>query len=250
MATSWWFAPQTYVPTVFENYTACLELEDQRVELSLWDTSGNWPSLLPLVLGAAFPERCTSGETPCTNHCRQRLAAAGWNEKKKINKNPPRWCWKVGRVIRDNARLTFEATRWTAKVKRGPIRHSCPSPGVSLFVCVPPETEQKWADYSSWFAFSDFCASYVHFDYACKRGSMCQCRSLWGCANRWPGFVLIFFFLNSGVCSTCLIPPTHPPTPPLMRPPNACAATPGHRWQTEPGALVCISMSVNNKSFI
>lgn len=34
--------PQTYVPTVFENYTACLELEEQRVELSLWDTSGKW----------------------------------------------------------------------------------------------------------------------------------------------------------------------------------------------------------------
>ncbi|XP_034552645.1 rho-related GTP-binding protein Rho6-like [Notolabrus celidotus] len=33
--------PETYVPTVFENYTACLELEDQRVELSLWDTSGS-----------------------------------------------------------------------------------------------------------------------------------------------------------------------------------------------------------------
>ncbi|XP_075897827.1 rho-related GTP-binding protein Rho6-like isoform X1 [Nelusetta ayraudi] len=33
--------PETYVPTVFENYTACLELEDQRVELSLWDTSVN-----------------------------------------------------------------------------------------------------------------------------------------------------------------------------------------------------------------
>ncbi|AWP09640.1 Calcium channel voltage-dependent beta 3a [Scophthalmus maximus] len=33
--------PQTYVPTVFENYTACLELEEQRVELSLWDTSGS-----------------------------------------------------------------------------------------------------------------------------------------------------------------------------------------------------------------
>lgn len=31
---------QTYVPTVFENYTACLDLEDQRAELSLWDTSG------------------------------------------------------------------------------------------------------------------------------------------------------------------------------------------------------------------
>uniref|UniRef100_A0A8C2ECP9 Rho-related GTP-binding protein Rho6 n=1 Tax=Cyprinus carpio TaxID=7962 RepID=A0A8C2ECP9_CYPCA len=31
----------TYVPTVFENYTAGLELEEQRVELSLWDTSGS-----------------------------------------------------------------------------------------------------------------------------------------------------------------------------------------------------------------
>ncbi|KAM7411982.1 hypothetical protein PAMA_021785 [Pampus argenteus] len=34
--------PETYVPTVFENYTACLELEEQRVELSLWDTSGGY----------------------------------------------------------------------------------------------------------------------------------------------------------------------------------------------------------------
>lgn len=34
---------QTYVPTVFENYTAGLELEEQRVELSLWDTSGKGP---------------------------------------------------------------------------------------------------------------------------------------------------------------------------------------------------------------
>uniref|UniRef100_A0A3B3BKE8 Rho family GTPase 1 n=1 Tax=Oryzias melastigma TaxID=30732 RepID=A0A3B3BKE8_ORYME len=33
--------PETYVPTVFENYTASLNLEDQRVELSLWDTSGS-----------------------------------------------------------------------------------------------------------------------------------------------------------------------------------------------------------------
>lgn len=43
---------QTYVPTVFENYTACLELEDQRVELSLWDTSGK--SLLTAVGGSFF----------------------------------------------------------------------------------------------------------------------------------------------------------------------------------------------------
>ncbi|XP_061758286.1 rho-related GTP-binding protein Rho6-like [Nerophis ophidion] len=40
--------PETYVPTVFENYTACMDLDGQRVELSLWDTSGE--HLLPLSL--------------------------------------------------------------------------------------------------------------------------------------------------------------------------------------------------------
>lgn len=40
LTTVYMLHPQTYVPTVFENYTACLELDDQRVELSLWDTSG------------------------------------------------------------------------------------------------------------------------------------------------------------------------------------------------------------------
>jgi len=28
------------VPTVFENYTASFEIDKQRIELSLWDTSG------------------------------------------------------------------------------------------------------------------------------------------------------------------------------------------------------------------
>lgn len=31
---------QNYVPTVFENYTASFEIDKQRIELSLWDTSG------------------------------------------------------------------------------------------------------------------------------------------------------------------------------------------------------------------
>lgn len=31
---------QTYIPTVFENYTSGLEIEEQHIELSLWDTSG------------------------------------------------------------------------------------------------------------------------------------------------------------------------------------------------------------------
>ncbi|KAI4876273.1 hypothetical protein NFI96_004436 [Prochilodus magdalenae] len=31
--------PENYVPTVFENYTASFEIDTQRIELSLWDTS-------------------------------------------------------------------------------------------------------------------------------------------------------------------------------------------------------------------
>ncbi|XP_005061453.1 PREDICTED: rho-related GTP-binding protein Rho6 [Ficedula albicollis] len=47
--------PETYVPTVFENYTACLASEEQRVELSLWDTSGNpfWHTETPTLWGEA-----------------------------------------------------------------------------------------------------------------------------------------------------------------------------------------------------
>ncbi|XP_056443947.1 rho-related GTP-binding protein RhoE-like [Gadus chalcogrammus] len=33
--------PESYVPTVFENYTASFEIDMQRIELSLWDTSGS-----------------------------------------------------------------------------------------------------------------------------------------------------------------------------------------------------------------
>ncbi|RLV88865.1 hypothetical protein DV515_00015215 [Chloebia gouldiae] len=32
--------PQSYVPTVFENYTASFEIDKQRTELNMWDTSG------------------------------------------------------------------------------------------------------------------------------------------------------------------------------------------------------------------
>ncbi|MBN3276156.1 RND2 protein, partial [Polyodon spathula] len=33
--------PENYVATVFENYTASFEIEKQRIELNMWDTSGN-----------------------------------------------------------------------------------------------------------------------------------------------------------------------------------------------------------------
>lgn len=38
---------QNYVPTVFENYTASFEIDKQRIELNMWDTSGE--ACLPFV---------------------------------------------------------------------------------------------------------------------------------------------------------------------------------------------------------
>ena len=32
--------PEVYVPTVFENYVADIEVEGKQVELALWDTAG------------------------------------------------------------------------------------------------------------------------------------------------------------------------------------------------------------------
>ncbi|XP_022061815.2 rho-related GTP-binding protein RhoN-like isoform X1 [Acanthochromis polyacanthus] len=46
--------PENYVPTVFENYTASFEIEKQRIELNMWDTSGSayYDNVRPL----AYPD--------------------------------------------------------------------------------------------------------------------------------------------------------------------------------------------------
>ncbi|XP_058676557.1 rho-related GTP-binding protein RhoN isoform X2 [Ammospiza caudacuta] len=46
--------PESYVPTVFENYTASFEIDKQRTELNMWDTSGSayYDNVRPL----AYPD--------------------------------------------------------------------------------------------------------------------------------------------------------------------------------------------------
>ena len=34
--------PEVYVPTVFENYVADIEIDGKQVELALWDTAGRY----------------------------------------------------------------------------------------------------------------------------------------------------------------------------------------------------------------
>ncbi|TRY95613.1 hypothetical protein DNTS_017823 [Danionella cerebrum] len=46
--------PESYVPTVFENYTASFEIDKHRIELNMWDTSvpvGMFSSAAAVVLG-------------------------------------------------------------------------------------------------------------------------------------------------------------------------------------------------------
>ncbi|OPJ74556.1 hypothetical protein AV530_001404 [Patagioenas fasciata monilis] len=54
MAPSCDLQPESYVPTVFENYTASFEIDKQRTELNMWDTSGSayYDNVRPL----AYPD--------------------------------------------------------------------------------------------------------------------------------------------------------------------------------------------------
>uniref|UniRef100_A0A4W5NV54 Uncharacterized protein n=1 Tax=Hucho hucho TaxID=62062 RepID=A0A4W5NV54_9TELE len=63
--------PENYVPTVFENYTASFEIDKQRIELNMWDTSGKTISALCIYLLKAddksipLAAQLGSDDSPC-----------------------------------------------------------------------------------------------------------------------------------------------------------------------------------------
>ena len=56
--------PEVYVPTVFENYVADIEIDGKQVELALWDTAGMKQS--HCVWSYLFPSNNVS---PVLYHC-------------------------------------------------------------------------------------------------------------------------------------------------------------------------------------
>ena len=69
--------PEMYVPTVFENYVADIEIDGQQIELALWDTAGEegacsldgWmvgrPYRLPVSHAPVQARRITTASAPC-----------------------------------------------------------------------------------------------------------------------------------------------------------------------------------------
>ncbi|ETE71449.1 Rho-related GTP-binding protein RhoN, partial [Ophiophagus hannah] len=66
-------AAENYVPTVFENYTASFEIEKQRIELNMWDTSDI--RKISSALAQAANSRCGA---VIMMRCGINIAEAGW----------------------------------------------------------------------------------------------------------------------------------------------------------------------------
>merc|ERR1712021_252390 len=83
--------PEVYVPTVFENYVADIEVDNRQVELALWDTAGqeDYDRLRPL----SYPDTdvilmCFSIDSPEVKHFCPNVPIILVGNKKDLRNDP------------------------------------------------------------------------------------------------------------------------------------------------------------------
>ncbi|TNN47230.1 Rho-related GTP-binding protein RhoE [Liparis tanakae] len=102
--------PENYVPTVFENYTASFEIDKQRIELNMWDTSGDW------CLTSGF---LRLREKKCALLFWSRLSGQRYQSNVKLIS------FDSSEVVSENRRMPMQL--WL------PAPHQSPLPSVSLW---------------------------------------------------------------------------------------------------------------------
>eukprot|EP00108_Taenia_solium_P000355 TsM_000707300 transcript=TsM_000707300 gene=TsM_000707300 len=109
--------PEVYVPTVFENYVADIEMENTRVELALWDTAGqeDYDRLRPL----SYPETdvilmCFSIDSPDSL---ENISEKWTAEVKHFCPNVPIILVGNKKDLRNDEKTRMEL----AKVKQSPV---------------------------------------------------------------------------------------------------------------------------------
>lgn len=106
---------QNYVPTVFENYTASFEIDTQRIELSLWDTSGKShrsAGYLGLLSGRFAVRGGSLDHTPGTLSSQ---LSAPLCSRRPFSKGP--W-WAIILFLLDRAGYDREDSGWGAEGER------------------------------------------------------------------------------------------------------------------------------------
>ncbi|KAG9333612.1 hypothetical protein JZ751_010828 [Albula glossodonta] len=102
--------PEVYVPTVFENYVADIEVDGKQVELALWDTAGqeDYDRLRPL----SYPDTDEPVKQEEGRDMGNRISAFGYME--------------CSAKTKDGVREVFEmATRAALQARRGKKSSKC-----------------------------------------------------------------------------------------------------------------------------
>uniref|UniRef100_D3TMJ7 Ras-related small GTPase rho type n=1 Tax=Glossina morsitans morsitans TaxID=37546 RepID=D3TMJ7_GLOMM len=131
--------PEVYVPTVFENYVADIEVDSKQVELALWDTAGqeDYDRLRPLsypdtdVILMCFSvdspdslENIPEKWTPEVKHFCPNVPIILVGNKKDLRNDP--------NTIRDLAKMKQEPVKPQEGRAMAEVKHFCPNVPIIL----------------------------------------------------------------------------------------------------------------------